>query len=136
MKGKRDGKQDDGKLRKCWVFLSESQGLWPCFFQKTVQTASDNPSQILCPKSPLPSLSPQSALFFFKAVITTGHANIYSQFSFFEEIIVHKVTANTELVNSDPTAPKGKYVYIILHYDIYILWTECLRPPRFHTFSS
>ena len=58
-----------------------------------------------------------------------GHANIHNQFSFFKAIIVHKVTANTEVVNSDPTAPKGKYVYITLHDNIYILWTECLCPP-------
>ena len=127
MKGKRDGKQDDGKLRKCWVFLLESQGLCLSFRKQFKQLQRIHPRSYV-QNHPCHSLSPQSALFFFKAIITMGHANIYSQFSFFEEIIVHKVTANTELVNSDPTAPKGKYVYIILHYDIYILWTECLRP--------
>ena len=128
MKGKRDGKQDDGQLRKCWVFLPETQGLWICFFQKTVQLQRIYPRSYI-QNQPFHSLSPQSALFFFKAIITTGYANIYNQFSFFEAIIVHKVTENTEIVNSDPTASKGKYVYIILHYNIYILWTECLCPP-------
>ena len=46
MKGKRDGKQDDGQLRKCWVFLQRPRAYGFVSFKKQFSFRESIPDPI------------------------------------------------------------------------------------------